>query len=146
MHIMNWRTDDTAPKTGPVTVVERFQKGKIASKRAQTELARSLPSGSDFFKIPEEKQETDGTGLCEDGIAESRDFLRLSTVLPAKGHSVWTEKLPEEWPWKCFVHPFPFFQKMPMQPRRQLASLLPSVIIMKCTGYTKRPHAMRRTV
>ena len=66
---MNRRADDTAPNTGPVTVVERFQKGKIASKRAQTELARSLPSGSDFFKIPEEKQETDGTGLCEDGIA-----------------------------------------------------------------------------
>ena len=52
-----------------------FSKGEIASKRAQTELARSQPSGSDFFKIPEEKQETDGTGLCEDGIAESRDFF-----------------------------------------------------------------------
>ena len=82
---MNWRADDTAPKTGPVTVIERFQKGKIASKRAQTELARSLPSGSDFFKIPEEKQETDGTGLCEDGIVESRDFFAVIDGSTSKG-------------------------------------------------------------
>ena len=85
MHIMTWKADDTAPKTGPVTVVERFQKGKIASKRAQTELARSQPSGSDFFKIPEEKQETDGTGLCEDGIAESRDFFAVIDGSTSKG-------------------------------------------------------------
>ena len=85
MHIMTWKADDTAPKTGPVTVVERFQKGKIASKRAQTELARSLPSGRDFFKIPEEKQETDGTGLCEDGIAESRDFFAVIDGSTSKG-------------------------------------------------------------
>lgn len=82
---MNWRADDTAPKTGPVTVIERFQKGEIASKRAQTELARSQPSGSDFFKIPEEKQETDGTGLCEDGIAESRDFFAVIDGSTSKG-------------------------------------------------------------
>ena len=50
---MTWKADDTAPKTGPVTVVERFQKGKIASKRAQTELAQALPSESDLSKKAE---------------------------------------------------------------------------------------------
>ena len=58
---------------------------KFASKREQTELARSLPSGSDFFKIPEEKQETDGTGLCEDGIVESRDFFAVIDGSTSKG-------------------------------------------------------------
>ena len=60
MHIMTWKADDTAPKTGPVTVVERFQKGKIASKRAQTELARSLPSGSKLSKAAKPSREERG--------------------------------------------------------------------------------------
>ena len=52
MHIMTWKADDTAPKTGPVTVVERFSKGENREQASADRACSKSAKREGFLQNP----------------------------------------------------------------------------------------------